>query len=116
MRVIAVAAPLGQKEYTRATNVADVSQTYKYTDEELVAIERGYLAEERRGANIRYWEDVVEGEELKPVVKGPVITDDAVAFIGAVGLMQRAYGLRILFRDKERHRFNPEVGRRRVLF
>jgi len=108
MRVIAVAAPLGQKEYTREPNVADISQSYKYTDEELVTIERAYLAEERRGANIRYWEDVAEDEELKPVVKGPVITDDAVAFIGAVGLMQRAYGLRILFRDKERPRLNPE--------
>jgi acyl dehydratase len=108
MRVIAVATPLGQKEYTRPANVADISQPYKYTDEELEAIERAYLAEERRGANTRYWEDVVEGEELKPVVKGPVITDDAVAFIGAVGLMQRAYGLRLLLMDKERRRFNPE--------
>ena len=108
MRVMAVAAALEQKEYTRAPNVADISQPYKYTDEELVAIERAYLAEERRGANIRYWEDVVEGEELTPVVKGPVITDDAVAFMGAVGLMQRAYGLRILFRGKERPRFNLE--------
>jgi acyl dehydratase len=107
MRVIAVATPLGQDEYTLPPNVADISQPYKYTAEELEAIERAYLAEERRGANARYWEDVVEGEELKPVVKGPVITDDAVAFMGAVGLMQRAHGLRILFQSKERRRINP---------
>jgi acyl dehydratase len=108
MRVMAVATPLGQTEYARPPNVADLSQPYKYTDEELAAIENAYLAEERRGANTYYWEDVVKGEELKPVIKGPVITDDAVAFMGAVGLMQRAYGLRILFQDEKRPRFNPE--------
>jgi hypothetical protein len=108
MRVIAVATLLTQKEYVRPANVADITQSYKYTDKEIKAIERAYRAEERRGSRTLYWEDVVEGEELKPVVKGPVITDDAVAFIGAVGLMQRAHSLRILYMDKERNRINPE--------
>jgi len=52
-----------------------------WTDEQLEKIEEEVLAEEIRGANPRYWEDVDIGEELKPVVKGPLGTTDEVAYI-----------------------------------
>lgn len=107
-RVMHVATRLTEAKYVRPPNVADVSEAYIYTDKELEEIKHAYIDEERRGATTRYWEDVVEREELKPVVKGPVITDDAVAFMGAIGLMQRAYGLRILFEDKEFPKYNLE--------
>lgn len=45
---------------------------YRYTDEELKAIEKDIRAEEVRGANPRYWEDVSVGDALTPVVKGPL--------------------------------------------
>jgi len=58
------------------------SEEYVYSDEELEAIKRGYEEGERhrRGASIHYWEDVVEGEELYPVVKGPLSVADMGAW------------------------------------
>lgn len=32
---------------------------------------------------IRYWEDVTEGDELKPIVRGPLTSEDMVQFINA---------------------------------
>ena len=55
----------------------------RYTDEQLDIIHKGYddtlAGVNRRGATVRYWEDVVEGEELPPVVKGPYDVSDACA-------------------------------------
>jgi acyl dehydratase len=44
----------------------------EYTVEELKKIEDDIFAEELRGAVPRYWEDVEVGDELTPVVKGPL--------------------------------------------
>lgn len=52
---------------------------HPWTDEELAVIEEEVLSEEVRGAVPRYWEDVREGDELKPVVKGPLGLTDIVA-------------------------------------
>jgi len=45
---------------------------YKYTNEELDFIEKVHDAESIRGATIRWWEDVRVGDELQPVVNGPL--------------------------------------------
>jgi len=59
----------------------------RYTDQELVAIEQAILAESRRGAQVRYWEDTVLGEHLDPVTKGPLSIMDIVAWCaGALGV------------------------------
>ncbi|WP_312163998.1 MaoC family dehydratase N-terminal domain-containing protein [Phenylobacterium sp.] len=42
-----------------------------YNKEEMAEIDRLYAAEQRRGAEPRWWEDVCVGDELVPVVKGP---------------------------------------------
>ena len=39
--------------------------------DELTRIEEEVLSEKIRGADIRYWEDVKIGEELKPIVRAP---------------------------------------------
>jgi acyl dehydratase len=44
----------------------------RYTDEELRRIEHDVFAEERRGATPRWWQDVTIGDEIVPVVKGPL--------------------------------------------
>jgi acyl dehydratase len=51
-----------------------------YTPEEIAKIGEQYAAEERRGAKTRYWEDVSEGDQLVPVVKGPLRVTDVVGF------------------------------------
>lgn len=73
---------------------------HRYTDEELKAIEADYDREEIRGANPRYWEDVQIGEELTPVVKGPLTVTDIICFkIGWGGSpFVRAHGLALAWR------------------
>jgi len=52
---------------------------HPWSEKELAEIEEEVLAEEIRGANPRYWEDVKVGDTLKPVVKGPLGLTDIVA-------------------------------------
>jgi acyl dehydratase len=50
-----------------------------YTPEDIARIDAQYAAEEIRGATPRWWEDVSVGNEIVPVVKGPLGTLDIVA-------------------------------------
>jgi len=58
---------------------------HPWTDEELKKIEEEVMAEEIRGDKVRYWEDVQIGEELSPVIKGPLGLTDQVAFDAGCG-------------------------------
>lgn len=57
----------------------------QYTDEDLRRIEADYDDEERRSDNPRYWEDVKEGEPITPVVHGPLILSDEIAWMQGNG-------------------------------
>ena len=48
-------------------------------------IDRAYDAEKRLGMEVLYWEDVIEGEEIPRLVKGPLTLMDSVAFFHAIG-------------------------------
>ncbi len=64
-----------------------------YTQETLSEIGRAYEREEIRGARIRYWEDVREGEALPPIIRGPYTVTTAIAFEQAWGgLFIQAHG------------------------
>lgn len=85
---------------------------YKYSEEELEAIDKAYEEEEIRGSNPRYWGDVSVGDELKPVIKGPLSHGDMVAFLIGISFMDEAHGLsRRIFK---KHPFwaysDPETG------
>ena len=56
-------------------------EDYKYTREEIEFIDKTRRDEIIRGAKIRWWEDVKVGEDLQPVVKGPIIVWDQVKAI-----------------------------------
>lgn len=56
-----------------------------YTSEELDKIYAGIEAEEVRGSEPRYWEDVVVGQELQPVIKGPLTLRDIFAWLIGAG-------------------------------
>ena len=56
-----------------------------YTAEDLQRIEADYDREERRGAEPRYWEDVNEGDEVTPVVHGPLIMSDEISWMAGNG-------------------------------
>ncbi|MBI2908286.1 MAG: MaoC family dehydratase N-terminal domain-containing protein [Chloroflexi bacterium] len=74
----------------------------EYTSEELEAIYSDYDKEDIRGANPRYWDDVQVGDELTPVVKGPLSTRDMIAWsMGGGTPFMKAHG--IFLRYARRH-------------
>lgn len=77
-----------------------------YTVEKLREIEADYDREEIRGANPRYWEDVKVGEELTPVVKGPLSMRDNFAWLmGGGSPYIRAHRIELEYRRR-----HPAVG------
>ncbi len=84
-----------------------------YTKEQLDMIHQWYEEElegkHRRGAEIRYWEDVVEGEELPPVIEGPLQITDAVAG-SLVGWGAFAAGWLEVKKQLGRAIIDPETG------
>jgi len=62
-----------------------------YTDEELQGFFELYANEEVRGAETRYWESVQEGDQLRPLAKGPMTVTGFIAYAqGWGGLYIRA--------------------------
>jgi acyl dehydratase len=75
---------------------------HPWTEEELERVDEEVLSEEIRGRDIRYWEDVEVGEELKPVVKGPCGVTDMIAYsVGAAPVQLAAHGVQL--RAYKRH-------------
>jgi acyl dehydratase len=98
---------------------ARIELPHPWTEPELKAIEEEILAEEIRGADTRFWEDVKVGDELKPVVKGPLGLTDEIAFLiggGAPIPRLAAHGVQLRqyrkhpawsFRDPNTHALEP---------
>jgi acyl dehydratase len=61
----------------------DLAKMPEYTEQELKEIYAAQDREEIRGANPRYWEDVKVGDELIPVVRGPLSEDEMTAWHAA---------------------------------
>jgi hypothetical protein len=57
----------------------------RYTEAEIQKIDDDIGAEEVRGAAPRYWEDVKIGDEVKPIVRGPLTVSDMIAWMMGVG-------------------------------
>ncbi len=78
----------------------------RYTPEELQKIYNDYDLEIVRGATPRYWDDVQVGEELCPVVKGPLSQRDLIVWnMGAGSAFMKAHGI---YLDYQRR--HPAVG------
>jgi len=93
---------------------------HPWKDEELEKVDKDTLAEEIRGSNPRYWEDVLVGEELVPVVKGPLGLTDIISYCaGAAPVQLGAHGVQLRlykkhpawgFRDPVTHAWEPIYG------
>lgn len=59
---------------------SNVKLPHPWTEAELKRIEEEILAEKIFGSEIRYWEDVKVGDELLPVIKGPIGLTDEIAW------------------------------------
>jgi hypothetical protein len=51
----------------------------RWTEEEFAEVEAAYEAEQRRGAEPQWWEDVNNGDELPSVMKGPLTVVDIIS-------------------------------------
>lgn len=60
-------------------------QRQRWDADSMAQVEAAYAAEERRGANRRYVEDVAVGETLPPLTKGPLTTVDIIGMHQAFG-------------------------------
>lgn len=76
-----------------------------YTTKQLAEIDAAYAAEPaaRRGATPRLWEDVNEGDELTPIVKGPMRVTDMVVWHTGVGMgLYGVKALRLGYQQRQR--------------
>jgi acyl dehydratase len=82
-----------------------------YTQERLDEIHKAYEQEKPRGSDILYWEDVSEGEQLKPLVFGPLAAADSAAFCAAIGYVG-SFGINwdIIRSDFSWHHIDPQTG------
>jgi acyl dehydratase len=74
-----------------------------WTAEQLADIDAQYASEKPRGAEPRWFEDVEEGDELGPMVKGPLTVTDMVCW--HVGMGMGVYGvapLRLGYANRQR--------------
>ena len=63
---------------------------HRYTEDELEEIDRAFKAEERTGNRTLYWEDVSVGQEIPPIVRGPLTIGDMVCWNAALGPSYKA--------------------------
>jgi acyl dehydratase len=76
-----------------------------YTDEELARIDEVYASEPagRRGPEPRWWEDVAEGDDIGPIVKGPLRVTDMVCWHAGVGMgLYGVKALRLGYQQRQR--------------
>ena len=90
------------------------SEPQQYTPEALGEIERAVLAEPRRGSKPLYWEDVAVGDDVPPVIKGPLSVIDILAWYSATqGALHYggAHGDAIRYRRRhDDYHINPKTG------
>ena len=64
-----------------------------YTKDDIAALDEIYAAEKVRGSEPRFWDDIVVGEDMGKMAKGPLTTTDMVVFhAGGYGFVP--YGLK----------------------
>ena len=78
----------------RERNRDDSVVLASYTDDQIAEIEAQYAAEGPRGTEPRWWEDVSEGDEIGPLVKGPLTVTDMICW--HVGMGMGLYGVKPL--------------------
>ncbi|MGZ8751928.1 MAG: FAS1-like dehydratase domain-containing protein [Acidimicrobiia bacterium] len=85
-----------ERDKAEARGKYDDTEIRPYTDDELARIDAAYAGEPeaRRGSEPRWWEDVVEGDEIRPLVKGPLRVTDMVCW--HVGMGMGLYGVKAL--------------------
>ena len=99
---------------------SDLQVPHPWTEEAAEKVDDDVMAEEIRGSDPRYWEDVQVGDELQPVVKGIFGFTDFIAYtVGAAPVSVAAHGCQLrrykdhpawAFRDPETSAWEPVYG------
>ncbi len=98
----------------------NIEVPHPWSEEALNKVDEDTLAEDICGSKIRYWEDVQIGQELVPVVKGPLGLTDIIAYCaGAAPVQLAAHGVQLrlykrhpawAFRDPVTNSWEPVYG------
>lgn len=113
-RTLIMAYPPSRVESAGTQSYEDIKR-HHFTKEELDVIRRAYDDElegkARRGKETRYWEDVIAGEELRPVVKGPLDMCDCAART-VVNTYTVAFAIKwaAMKEHLDNHPIDPETG------
>jgi acyl dehydratase len=85
---------------------------YRYSEVELEKIGEAQKTEARSGGRTPVWDDVAVGQDIPPIVRGPLTIGDMVAWQAAIGPSYRAGGLGYLDVLKSPHTAvkNPITG------
>ncbi len=92
-----------ERSEARKRGKNDAVEPATWTDEQLAEVDAAYAAEGPRGAEPRWFEDVEEGEQLLPMVKGPLTVTDMICW--HVGMGMGMYGvapLRLGYQNRQR--------------
>jgi hypothetical protein len=79
MRVLAIHT---ERRTAREKGKYSGIQPATYTDDDIARLDAIYAAEQVRGAEPRWWEDVEVGDAIGPMAKGPLTTTDMIVFHG----------------------------------
>ncbi len=83
-----------ERRKARERKKYDTIELTPYTDEQIDEIDAQYASEAARGGELRWWEDVEEGDAVGPMVKGPLTVTDMICW--HVGMGMGLYGVRPL--------------------
>lgn len=106
----------GRREANAAGKERNLEQP-TYTTDDWKKILDAYDDEELRGAEPRWWEDVQVGDQLKPMIKGPLSVRDEIAWLmGAGTIFMLAHKSQYLWEARHPRglEYVPETGDRDV--
>ena len=84
---------LSERKTARTRGKYSAIEPASYSDADIAKIDELYAAEQRRGGEPRYFEDVAVGDDLPSMVKGPLTVTEVIAFhAGGYGFVP--YGLK----------------------
>ena len=100
-----------RKEARDRGKYASVPKQHQWPSEQLDDLQQQVLAEKARGRQPRYWEDTQVGEDLTPIIRGPLSLQDVTSFLVGTG---RASAHGVLLREALQHPNHyfrsPEAG------
>lgn len=92
-----------EREKARERKKYDAVEIEPWDALALAEVEAAYAAEKPRGAEPRWWEEVAEGDQISPLVKGPLTVTDMVCWHVGMGMgMYDVAPLRLAYQNRQR--------------